>query len=103
GEIYKGIYKNMDPIKRSAIKAWLETDILIRFQNRIIPLSHEIGLIWGKISGESESKGIKLPVIDSIIAATAIAFDLTVVSRNLQDMERCHVPVFSPWESCVVD
>lgn len=42
-------------------------------------------------------KGEKLPVMDSFIAATAIAHGLVVVTRNVKDMERCRARVFSPW------
>jgi len=39
----------------------------------------------------------KLPVMDSLIAATAAAHGLIVVTRNIRDIERCKVKVFNPW------
>ena len=41
----------------------------------------------------------KLPVVDSLIAASANVHDLIVVTRNVKDMERCRTKVFNPWEA----
>jgi predicted nucleic acid-binding protein len=54
-------------------------------------------LIWGRLQGESGQKGVILPVMDSLIAATAKAHGLVVVTRNIMDMERCQVKVCNPW------
>jgi predicted nucleic acid-binding protein len=57
----------------------------------------ETVLIWGRLQGESERKGESLPVMDSLIAATAKAHGLVVVTRNIKDIERCQVRVYNPW------
>jgi predicted nucleic acid-binding protein len=38
-----------------------------------------------------------MPAIDSLIAATGIAYDLTVVTRNVADMEQSGVKLLNPW------
>ena len=53
--------------------------------------------IWAKTCGESEAKGNKLPIMDSLIAATAYEHDLTIVTRNIGDFNFSSVKVFSPW------
>ena len=59
----------------------------------------DTALSWGRLQGEAEQAGEKLPVMDSLIAATAVAHGLVVVTRNVRDMERCGVKVCNPWES----
>ena len=53
---------------------------------------------WGRMQGQAESKGKKLPVIDCIIAATAIDHGMTVATRNVADLELCGAVVRNPWE-----
>lgn len=50
-----------------------------------------------KLRGEAERAGSPLPVIDSLIAATALHHGLTVVTRNTRDLERCSAACFDPW------
>jgi predicted nucleic acid-binding protein len=49
------------------------------------------------LAGASEARGQPLPVIDSLIAATSLQHDLTVVTRNSDDFERCGVRSVNPW------
>lgn len=99
GEIHKGIHKLPASEKRSSLKKWVSKDLCQRFDNRIIPISMKVARIWGDIQGNAEKHGKKIPVVDSLIAATAIAHDLTVITRNTADMEKSGVPIHNPWES----
>jgi predicted nucleic acid-binding protein len=47
--------------------------------------------------GASEAHVQPLPVIDSLIAATSLQHDGTVVTRNTDDLERCGARCFNPW------
>lgn len=98
GEIRKGIVKLPDLAKKTALKEWLQNDVRQRFEGRIISISIDIAEIWGKIQGTAEQKGNKLPAIDSLIAATAIANGLKVVTRNTTDIERAGAMTYNPWE-----
>jgi len=51
---------------------------------------------WGSLVGEPERRGLPLPVIDSLIAATSVCHSLTVVTRNTQDFELCGARCISP-------
>lgn len=99
GELYKGIYKLAEKKRQNLLKEWLEKDLLLRFSGRILSIDHQIIESWGKMSGSNEQKGIKLPVMDSLIAATANAHNLTVITRNIKDMERCSVKLYNPWDT----
>ena len=98
GEIHKGITKLRASKKKRALQGWVSNDLYQRFDNRIIPVSMEIARIWGEVQGKAEKKGEKMPAIDSLIAATAIAYDLRVVTRNAADMENSGVQIHNPWD-----
>jgi predicted nucleic acid-binding protein len=98
GELQKGISRLSIGVRKDDLQAWIEHDLIERFEGRILDLDLETALIWGKLQGEAELKGGKLPVMDSLIAATAIAHGLLVVTRNVKDIERCRARVFNPWD-----
>ncbi len=97
GELQKGISKLPDGARKDELQAWVEHDLTLRFTGRIIEIELEAMLIWGRLQGEYERKGESLPVMDSLIAATAKAHGLVVVTRNVKDIERCQVRVCNPW------
>ncbi len=99
GELQKGISKLPDGTKKDELQSWIGLDLVERFTGRILDIDLETALCWGRIQGEAEQTGLKLPVMDSLIAATAAAHGLVVVTRNVRDMERCGVRVCNPWES----
>ena len=98
GELQKGISKLADGEKKDELQSWATFDLVERFAGRIIDIDLEAALCWGRIQGEAEQTGAKLPVMDSLIAATAIAHGLVVVTRNVKDIERCGGRVCNPWE-----
>ena len=97
GELQKGISKLPDGAKKDELQAWVALDLVERFAGRILDIDQETALCWGRLQGEAEQAGEKLPVMDSFIAATAAAHGLVVVTRNVRDMERCQARVFNPW------
>jgi predicted nucleic acid-binding protein len=98
-EIRKGIIriKDSQPSRYNKLSTWLEK-LQTRFIDRIIPLNEKTLNSWAVICGQSEAKGIKLPIIDSLIAATAYEYQLTIVTRNVADFNFSTVKVFSPWD-----
>ena len=98
GELQKGISKLPEGTKKDELQAWIGLDLVERFTGRILDIDLDTALCWGRIQGEAEQEGLKLPVMDSLIAATATAHGLIVVTRNVRDMERCGVRVCNPWE-----
>ncbi|ABQ24923.1 type II toxin-antitoxin system VapC family toxin [Geotalea uraniireducens] len=97
GELQKGISKLSGSTRKDELQAWVEHDLAERFAGRILDLDLETALAWGTLQGDAERKGEKLPVMDSLIAATATAHGLIVVTRNVKDIERCRAKVYSPW------
>ncbi len=69
-----------------------------RFAGRILSLSDSAVRRWGTISGRvNRETGHPPPVIDTLLAATAIEADLYLVSRNTKDLEHTGAAVFDPW------
>lgn len=97
GELKKGIEKLPDSKKKRVLNTWVKEDLNQRFKNRVIIIDMEVVNKWGEILAKSEKSGKPLPAIDSLIAATALVHDLTVVTRNTQDMVGSGVEVINPW------
>lgn len=98
GEIQKGISKLPDSDKKNILQDWLEKNLQSRFNNKIIEINIEVASYWGKIQGDAEKNGKKMPVIDSLIASAAIMNDLIVVTRNDKDIKESGCKTFNPWE-----
>ena len=98
GEIENGIAKLAEGKKKIQLQAWLSDELMERFSGRILNITTEVALLWGGILGNSEKKGVTLPVIDALIAATAIINNITLVTRNTSDMSAYGAPLFDPWE-----
>ncbi len=97
GELRKGIEKLPDSIKKKELNRWVKEDLHLRFKNRVLNITMEEVNRWGKILASAEQNGKPLPAIDSLIAATALVHDLSVVTRNTQHMEGSGVEVINPW------
>lgn len=98
GELQKGITKLTDPSKKQKLETWLNTDLQQRFAGRIININTEIIMLWGTILGRLELLGTKLPVVDSLLAATALCNDLILVTRNVKDIKQSDCNYLNPWE-----
>jgi len=99
GELQKGVSKLLVGDRREELQTWIDHDLSERFAGRILAVDRDTALVWGRLQGEAEQGGEKLPVMDSLIAATAKAHNLTVVTRNSKDLERCKARVFNPWQT----
>ena len=98
-ELKKGIIKikNSQPERHQKLTKWLPK-VEQRFAGRILPLNNNLLDTWATICGESEGKGKKLPIMDSLIAATAYEYNLIIVTRNVSDFNFSLLKVFSPWD-----
>lgn len=97
GELERGVEKLPTSRRKTRLSQWVRQDLAKRFEGRLLSLDLQVAQRWGAMVGASERKGRPLPVIDSLIAATAIVHGLSVVSRNVADFERCGVSCVDPW------
>ena len=95
GELRKGVAlkRRVDPLAASDLGTWVE-GIATNFTDRILPIDTAIALRWGELSA-----GRSLPVIDMLIAATALSRDLTLVTRNTRDFESSGALLLDPWQA----
>jgi len=94
GELRLGIDLLPSSGRRKRLEAWFESGV-----GRITCLdwTAEIGLRWAKLLAEMRSAGTAMPVKDSLIAASALAHGLTVVTRNVTDFRKAKVNVLNPF------
>jgi predicted nucleic acid-binding protein len=97
GEIKKGISRLESSRKKAELEKWLE-QLRLRFSRRILPLSEKTFLIWGKMYGEFERKGIVRPAFDSLLEATALENDMIFITRNVKNFYNSQVTILNPWK-----
>lgn len=98
GEIHKGIEKMPESERRKMLLQWVDEDLQERFGGRIIPLDFQVAAAWGKMQATAEMSGKTMPIIDGMIAATAITHNLAVATRNISDMEAGKAVLVNPWD-----
>ena len=96
GEIRKGISSSPIPSRKAQFEAWL-TALIDRFSARILPIDIAIADRWGHLAGICRAKGTTLPVIDGLLVATALHYDLTLVTRNVKDIHGSGADTLDPW------
>ena len=99
GEIRKGVALLAQGKRRTRLETWLEVDLQARFFGRILPIDAAVADRWGVLAAEGKRSGKPLAVIDGLLAATALEYNLTVVSRNAGDFAHTHVSVLNPWKA----
>jgi toxin FitB len=73
-------------------------DYVLRFADRILPIDQAVADRWGRIAGNPAARKAPLPVIDGLLAATALHYGLILVTRNPLDITAVGVPLFNPWK-----
>ncbi len=99
GEPQKGIARLRDSRRKAKLTSWVQRELCVRFEGRILAIDLPVVVRWGSLVGESEAKGRPLPVIDSLLAATSVQHGLVLVTRNTVDFERCGARCFNAWAS----
>ena len=96
GELEKGVSRLPESKKKAAVSEWVRHAVTNRFGDRILPIDAAVAARWGELLGALEKKGKTLPLLDAFIAATALAADCTVVTRNTKDFADCGVRLLDP-------
>ena len=98
GEIRRGIAALPQSRRRATLEAWLDKDLRARFEGRILVIDQEVADRWGLLTAVARNNGIVLPVIDGLLAATALEHNLTLVTRDTGQIPSMVAAVFNPWE-----
>ncbi|TPK59972.1 type II toxin-antitoxin system VapC family toxin [Mesorhizobium sp. B2-3-3] len=96
-EIRRGVALMDEGRKREALAEWLALDLPQRFEQRVLPVDEPVALAWGDLMGFAKRRGRGLSSMDGLIAATAIARQLTLATRNTRDFEGLGLELLDPW------
>ena len=99
GEIRRGIATLAQGRRRSLLEHWLETELTTRFSGRIVPVDAAVADCWGRLTGDARRKGRPLAVVDALLAATALHYNLILVTRNASDFTGTSAQVLNLWET----
>jgi predicted nucleic acid-binding protein len=93
GEIRRGVElaRRRDPEKAAALETWLR-QVETAFGQRILDIDNTVSDQWGRISAIRS-----IPVIDGLLAATAMIHGLTLVTRNDRDIAGLGAVVLNPF------
>lgn len=94
GEIRQGVerVRRRDVEQAEALDAWLRR-ITDAHADRVLPITSPIAETWGRLNVRDP-----LPVVDALLAATALVHGLTVATRNVTDIARTGVAVVNPFD-----
>jgi len=94
GELRKGVARKKleDPEAAARLAGWVE-GLEVSFADRIVGIDSAIASLWGDWSGQRLR-----PVVDTLLAATAVVHGFTLVTRNIRDVEDTPVKVLDPWK-----
>ena len=93
GEIRKGI-ERLEAARQQPLLDWLEVELPNYFLGRLLAVDAQTADRWGRLLA---SAGRPLPAVDSLLAATALQHDLTLVTRNTADFAGTGVRLINPW------
>jgi predicted nucleic acid-binding protein len=94
-EILKGIHLLAPGKKRRQLELWFE-ELVASFTGRILPVDEAVARTWAEFYARQQQQGRLLSSFDSLLAATAIAHELTLATRNTADFPK-EVSVVNPW------
>jgi len=94
GELRKGVERLRNSERKDALRLWLDHDLPRWFQGRIWPIDTAVADRWGRLSAATR---VERPVVDALLAATALVHDARLVTRNEADFRPFGVELVNPW------
>ncbi len=95
GELRRGVelIRHRDDVRQSnQLEKWLE-ELLVEYKDNILDINQDIAQLWGRLRVPHPENAL-----DKQIAATALIYNLTVVTRNHKDFAKTGVPLLNPFE-----
>ena len=95
-ELRYGVEHLAPGARRSRLEAWLQDELPLRFEGRILPVDDNVAAAWGRAVARGEALGRPMGAMDAFLAATAETHHLILVTRDVS-----HFPVLknvlNPW------
>ncbi len=95
-ELRYGVERMAAGRRRGRLEQWLQHELPLRFEGRILPVDTTVAEAWGRTVSRSEAAGRRMGAMDAFLAATAETHQLTLVTRNVSDFPQLRT-VFNPW------
>lgn len=93
GELRKGAEakRRVDPVSAERIEAWIGR-LEVQYADKTLPVDKPVAEAWGRLMADRPR-----PIVDTLIAATAMVHGLTLVTRNTRDIADTGVTAINPW------
>jgi len=98
GELNRGVDRMTASKRRSELTQWLD-QLVIGFEDRVLAFDQTVARAWSQMTVQAEANGKPMAAFDSIIAATARAYNCKLVTRNVRDFAQAGVEIVNPWLS----
>ena len=95
-ELAYGAARIAEAGRRRSLTSWLDM-VRARFKNRLLTIDEAVAQSSGRLRGEAARRGRVVTALDSLIAATAAARALRLVTRNVRDFEAFDISTLNPW------
>jgi hypothetical protein len=96
-ELRHGIERMRAGRRQKRLGAWLENELPMRFEGRILSIDAAIADACGKLAARSEALGRPIEAMDAFLAATAEVHHLTLVTRNTAHFHSLVKALLNPW------
>jgi toxin FitB len=98
GEIRYGIeLLPVNSVKRAELMKWYE-GLLGIMAGRVLSINARVAEEWGRLQAEVRAKHLILPVVDSLLAATARRYQLVMVTDNVNDFRAVGLRIVNPFD-----
>ena len=97
-EIHQGIAALGDTGKAGKLNIWLHDEVLPAFEGRILDIDAPVATWWGRLLGEGRRSAQPRPLMDALLAATALHHGLVFVTRNEADFAPFDLTLLNPWQ-----
>jgi toxin FitB len=93
GEIRQGIERlaGRDQAQAEIFERWL-SQLVDSYGDRLVPITERIAQVWGRLNVPDP-----VPVVDGLMAATALVHDWILVTRNVKDVRSTGVRLHDPF------
>ena len=83
--------------RRAALLKWYET-LLGIMTGRVLSINARVADEWAKLQAEVRAKNLVLPVVDSLLAATARRYQLVLATENVKDFSALSLKIVNPFD-----
>ncbi len=97
-ELYRGIELMPAGRRRQVLTDWVSQDLPMRFSGRVLSFDEQDAPVWGELMARSRREGLNLQIMDSLLAASALARQFVVATRNRRHFDGLGLRLIDPWD-----